>query len=144
MILPLYPKPADHWDQALKVLVEWSQDYDRNSPRPWLHSPISPDGERDHPGQFRRLEAPVRAEIERAIESLLSEGKTEPLSTTAKYFLGVRIDVCIVFVSLLATNDGFLQPSSTNVQTILRWTLLDWWNKHGPRLVCLSFDESQD
>jgi len=119
------------WARVMEYLVGLSVDYNRDVPMPWrFQAPVR--GERpDYAARLRELEATVQAEIEQAIADTIARGQSRPLSDLAHTLLGVRIDACIQFVSLLATRDGFLTCPQLPIEQIAKWVLLDWWRERG-------------
>jgi len=98
---------------------------------PWRLKPPIQDDEPDFAARFRELESPLQDEIEAAILALLANGQSVPVSDAAHIWLGIRVDACIRFVSLLSTHDKFLNPSRLAVPDLVRWVLIDWWREHG-------------
>jgi hypothetical protein len=131
----------DHsrWGQALEHLVGLSVNYNRDAPMPWRLKPPLQDGEPDYAARFRELESPVQEEIEQAILSLLERGDSGVISEAARIWVGIRVDVCIQFVSILSTRDGFLTCPCVPTSELVRWVLIDWWREHGA-IYATSFD----
>ena len=123
----------------MEYLVGLSVGYERNVPMPWRFQPPIQEGEPDFVARFRELEQTVQAEVEQAIINLIESGETELVSDSLRLWLGIRVDACIQFVSLLSTNDGFLTCPCLPTPQIARWVLITWWREHGAQYAT-SFD----
>jgi hypothetical protein len=91
---------------------------------------------------FRRVEAPYVAEIEKIIRSLCRRGNAPAGSEESQYFLGLRAAVLAPFLLSHAVpiQGGALQtilpfPQLPTLR-VLEWFLIDWWNRHGPQRIC--------
>ena len=104
----------------MEYLVGLSVGYERNVPMPWRFQPPIQEGEPDFVARFRELEQTVQAEVEQAIINLIESGETELVSDSLRLWLGIRVDACIQFVSLLSTNDGFLTCPCLPTEQIAR------------------------
>jgi len=134
-------KTPEHarWARAMEKLVGLSVDYNRDAPMPWRLKPPLAEGEPDYAARFRELEARAQSEIEQAILSLLDRGESGEISEAARIWIGIRVDVCIQFVSMLSTKDGFLTCPCVPTSELVRWILIDWWREHGATYAT-SFD----
>ena len=118
------------WSRLMECLVGLSVDYNRDVPALWrFHAPVE-DGTPDYTARFRELEAPLQTAIEQAVSDLFEHGQAE-ISDQIRFWLGVRVDACIQFVSLLSTQDGFVTCPCLPIEQIAQWMLLDWWREHG-------------
>ena len=125
----------DPWGRVFEVLVEFSVAYDRDTPVPWrLGAPVR-FGEKDRTARFRELEAAVVDEVEKGVELLIANRPIDELSDRAKYWLGVRVDACILFSSWLSKSAALLPAPTSSLEHLTRWILIDWWREHGPSLV---------
>ena len=123
------------WARVMEYLIGLSVEYNRDVPMPWRLKPPLEEDEPDYAARLRELEQMVVAEVEQAILELIEHGESQIVSDAAKIWLGIRVDTCIQFVSLLATNDGFITCPCLPIKQVARWVLIDWWRQHGAEYV---------
>lgn len=125
----------DRWGKVFELLVELSVNYNRETPAPWrLSAPIR-GGLPDWRFRFQELEAPVVDELVRAIDHLLKSETLEDVSERTKYWLGLRVDACILFASWLSVKGGFIPAPCVPTEQLARFLLVDWWQQHGAAFV---------
>jgi hypothetical protein len=90
---------------------------------------------------FLRAEAPFVPEVDRVIQELCSSGSASTDSPAVRYFLGLRAAAVNDFWGKFdVVKDGvastIIPPSSLPALQVLKWFMIDWWRKHGPRYIC--------
>jgi len=92
---------------------------------------------------FRRAEAPYRAEIETIVRTLCATDNAEMGSPESAYFLGLRgavlgpwfLSLSVPLPGTGATHTIVPFPKMPMMR-VLEWFLIDWWNHHGPKFAC--------
>lgn len=123
------------------ALVAFNVAYDRSATKPWRCAPTRPDDWPDYEGFLKQLEAPHTDAVDAAVRNLLSTGQSQPLSDAEQFYLGLRVDVGIAFLSLLSTTPAVVPFPFQTEQQVLSWVLIDWWHQKGRMLACYTMDE---